>query len=308
MGAAWPVLLAVAAACAIGTGAALQQGAAHGTADPGAAGLGLIAALLRRPAWVAGVLVMVAGYALQAGALDLGRLVVVEPILATALVVALLVAALRHRTRPRAADWVAMGLAAGGVAAFLVVVAPTGGRPEPPPITWLPTVALLAALGGALLRGARGRSPAKAAMVIAGVAGVTLGVSDALLKATLDSAATRGLRVLATFVPYLLVGVGGAGFVLQQHAYRIGELRAALPAASVLEPVTGTLLGLLLFGESLRAGGDLGSGIALVLAAAAAALGVWRLGGAPLLAGATAARVRSGSRPPFSPPPGRASA
>lgn len=282
MGAAWPVLLAAAAACAIGAGAALQQQAAHGTADPGAAGLGLIAVLLRRPAWVAGVLVMVTGYALQAAALDLGRLAVVEPILATALVVALLTAALRRRTWPRRADWAAMALAAGGVAAFLVIAAPRGGRSEPAPLSWLPVLALLVVLGGALLRGARGWSPSGAAMSIAGVAGTALGVSDALVKTTLSGAGARGFGVLATFVPYLLVAVGGAGFVLQQHAYRIGELRAALPAAAALEPVTGTLLGLLLFGERLRAAGP-GSVAALMLAAAAAALGVWRLGGAPLL-------------------------
>jgi hypothetical protein len=282
MSAAWPVLLASGAACAIGTGAALQQHAAHGTADRGAAGLGLIAVLLHRPGWVTGVLVMVSGYGLQAAALDLGRLTVVEPILATALVVALLVAALRRRTLPRPTDAVAMALAAGGVAVFLIIAAPAGGRPEPPPLAWLPLLVLLGVGGGGALRAARGRSPARAAMGIAGVAGVTLGVSDALVKTTLDSAATLGLQVLATFVPYLLVLVGGAGFVLQQHAYRIGELRAALPATSVLEPITGTLLGLLLFGENLRAG-NLGADLALVLAALAAAIGVWRLGGAPLL-------------------------
>jgi hypothetical protein len=41
--------------------------------------------------------------------------------------------------------------------------------------------------------------------------------------------------------------------MLQQHAYRIGQREAALPAASVMEPVTGTLLGLTLFGERIAA-------------------------------------------------------
>jgi hypothetical protein len=88
--------------------------------------------------------------------------------------------------------------------------------------------------------------------------------------------------VLTTFPPYLLVVVGAAGFLLQQHAYRVGELKAALPASSVLEPLTGTVLGLTLFGERLAAHDPL-SAIALMLAAAATIVGVWRLGGAPLL-------------------------
>ena len=82
----------------------------------------------------------------------------------------------------------------------------------------------------------------------------------------------------------LLVLVGAAGFLVQQHAYRIGELRAALPAASVLKPLAGTILGLTLFGERIAAR-DLGSCLVLAMAAVAAIAGVWLLGRAPLLGG-----------------------
>jgi drug/metabolite transporter (DMT)-like permease len=279
---AWPVLLAACASCCIGSGAALQQLAAHGASNPGFTGLGLIAVLMRRPVWLIGVGVMVAGYGLQAAALDIGRLAVVEPILATGLVVALLVSALRRRSWPRPADWLAMALATGGVAVFLVAAAPAGGRSVPPVQWWPPLVFGVALIGGGVLWLARRWAAPRAAMGTAAIAGVTLGVSDALVKTTLGSASSLGFGVLASFVPYLLVAVGATGFVLQQHAYRIGELRAALPAASVLEPITGTVLGLLLFSEQLSARGP-GSLLALAVAALAAAVGVWRLGGAPLL-------------------------
>ena len=282
--AGWPALLAAAAACGIGTGAALQQQAAHGVSGSGSAGVGLIAILLRRPIWLLGVAVMVTGFGLQAAALDLGRLAVVEPILATSLVVALVVSALRQRSWPRPADWLAMALAAGGVGLFLVIAAPTGGRSQPPAAWWAPLLVGLAAVGGAALwRSSRWSSP-RAAMALAAIAGMTVGCSDALVKTTVSSASVLGAAVLATFPPYLLVVVGAAGFLLQQHAYRIGELRAALPAASVLEPLTGTVLGLTFFGERLAAH-DPASELALALAAAATVVGVWRLGGAPLLSG-----------------------
>jgi drug/metabolite transporter (DMT)-like permease len=280
--AGWPVLLAAGAACAIGTGAALQQQAAHGVAGAGSGGLRLIAVLLRRPVWLLGVLVMVTGYGLQAAALDVGRLAVVEPILATSLVVALLIAALRRRSWPRGADWVAMVLAAGGVAVFLVVAAPTGGRSQPQAVWWAPLLIGLAAVAAGVLWRSRRWSAARAAMGLAAVAGTTIGCSDALVKTTIGAASVSHLAVLATFPPYLLVVVGAAGFLVQQHAYRIGELRAALPASSVLEPVTGTVLGLTLFGERIAAR-DLGSGLVLAIAAAATIAGVWLLGRAPLL-------------------------
>ena len=50
----------------------------------------------------------------------------------------------------------------------------------------------------------------------------------------------------------------------------------------MLEPLTGTLLGITFFGERV-ATHDLQSGLTLGLAAAAIVIGVWRLGEAPLL-------------------------
>ncbi|MGA8014868.1 MAG: DMT family transporter, partial [Candidatus Dormiibacterota bacterium] len=291
---AWSLLLAAGAAVAIGSGAALQQQAAHGVTGHGSRGIGLIVVLLHRPLWLLGVAVMVAGYGLQAAALGLGRLAVVEPILATSLVVALVVAALRHRAWPRGADWVALALATGGVATFLIAAAPTGGRLVPPAVWWAPLLSGVAVLGLAVLWRSPTWPASRAAMGLAAVAGITLGCSDALVKTTLGSASELHWTVLATYAPYLLVIVGAAGFFLQQHAYRIGELKAALPAASVLEPVTGTVLGLTLFGERI-ATHDVWSGLTLGVAAAALIAGVWRLGAAPLLAGGSKIPVGVGS-------------
>jgi len=232
---------------------------------------------------------MVAGFGLQAAALGLGRLAVVEPVLATSLVVALVVAALRRKIWPRPADWLAMALAAGGVALFLVVAAPTGGRSQPPAVAWAPLLGGVMLLAFGAVWHSRRWSPSWRAMTLAAVAGITLGCSDAIVKTAVAVASIQHLGALATFTPYLLVVVGGAGFVLQQHAYRIGDLKAALPAASVLEPVTGTVLGLTLFSERIAVHA-LASGILLVLAAAGTVGGVGWLGRAPLLAESDAVR------------------
>ena len=279
-----PILLAALAACGIGTGAALQHREAHAVLGPGVGAVRLIVRLARRPLWLLGVAAMVAGYGLQAAALDLGRLAVVEPVLATSLIVALLLAALRVRARPRAGDWLSMLLAAGGVALFLVVASPAGGQSVPAAAWWAPLFGGVALLAAGVLWRAPHWPARRGAMSLAAAAGICLGTSDALVKTTLALAGSADGSVLASFPLSMLVVTGGAGFLLQQHAYRVGELRAALPPASVLEPVTGTLLGLTLFGERL-ATRDAGSGLLLGLAAAAAVTGVWRLGGAALVAG-----------------------
>ena len=276
-------VLAAGAACGIRAGAALQQQAAYGTTGPGTRGIRLIAVLLRRPVWLLGIAVMVVGFGLQAAALDLGRLAVVEPVLATSLVVAVVVSARLRRLWPRPEDWFAMGLAAGGVALFLVVAAPAGGRSQPPAVSWVALLGAVALLGFGAIWGSRRWLPPRKAMALAAVAGITLGCSDALVKTTVAVVSAQQLAVLATFTPYVLLVVGGSGFLLQQHAYRIGELKAALPAASVLEPLTGTVIGLTLFSERIAVH-DAGSGAVLLSAALIAIAGVWRLGSAPLLA------------------------
>ncbi len=295
MGAAMPlsVALATLAAMGIGGGAVLQQGQAHALADPGAITPRLVLTLMRRPAWLAGVLVMVLGFAAQAAALGLGRLAVVEPVLATALVFALLLSAARRRRWPGLIDWVAALCAAGGVAAFLILGHPSGGRARPPISAWAPVLAALCLVVGGAVRWGPRWPAAHRAVRLAVCAGLALGGSDALTKTTIAVAAARHLAVLTTFAPYALVVAGAAGFLLQQHAYRVGELAAALPASAVAEPVTGTLLGLTLFQERVGVHGW-PVGLGIVGAVGAMLWGVRRLAAAPLVVAATGPPLRGG--------------
>jgi hypothetical protein len=81
-------VLALLAALAFGLGAVLQQKgtleSAAGQDDPR-----FLAQILRRPVWLAGGGCMVAGWVLQAVALDKGPLIVVQSLTALSLVIAL---------------------------------------------------------------------------------------------------------------------------------------------------------------------------------------------------------------------------
>src|SRR5262249_59195103 len=89
------VLRGLAARCCFAGAAVVQQGAAVRLESARAFEPAVLVRLIRKPAWLAGLAAVLAGFGLQAAALGLGRLVVVEPVLATSLLVALVLAAPR---------------------------------------------------------------------------------------------------------------------------------------------------------------------------------------------------------------------
>ena len=74
---------------------------------PGKAGpsLHLIEYLLHRPVWFLGIGGMILGFIFQVAALRVGSLSLVQPIIATELVVVFAIIALRNRHRVHARDW-----------------------------------------------------------------------------------------------------------------------------------------------------------------------------------------------------------
>ena len=101
------VLLALAGSACYAVAAVTQQRAAAQLAAGRAFDPGVLVRLGRRPAWLAGLAAVIAGFALQAAALGLGRLVVIEPVLASGLLFALALAAWRDRRPLRRAEWAA---------------------------------------------------------------------------------------------------------------------------------------------------------------------------------------------------------
>ena len=132
--------LAVAAAVAF-EGAYLLQALEARTAAPVARAYGILAPLVKRRRWLAGIALAAGGAALQVGALRLAPLTVVQPALALG-VVALVVVGGRVFGEPvGAADVVAAIVLAAGVA----LIAVAGGDVDSEPVA---TAAAAVALGG----------------------------------------------------------------------------------------------------------------------------------------------------------------
>jgi len=278
------VALALAASVCFAVAAVTQQRAAARLPSQRAFDPGVLLRLIRRPAWLAGLAAVIAGFVLQAAALGLGRLVVIEPVLATSLLFALALAARRDRRRLSRAEWAATLAVVAGLAVFLVVGQPTGGQRT------AGAAALgLAAVAAAVLVGActalAGRFPGPRRALLFGIGGgVAAGVTDALVKSVAVVAAGHVLSLATDVRFYLLIAVGLLTFTIQQNGYRAAGLAAFLPAFAVMEPVCGALLGLIIYDERLSS--RPGQIAVELVACAAAAWGIARLGGSGMASGA----------------------
>ena len=268
-GTAIAMLAALGAAGSFGVAAALQHQQAQLAPKSADLSIRLLARLASRPLWLAGIVLAAAAYGLQALALAFGPLSLVAPIVATDLLFALPVAA-RYARPLRARDWLGCVLAAGGVAAFLAVAPPSSGRSDAPPRYWLlafASVALACVLALSASRLAGG--PARAALT-ATAAGAVFGLTAAvtLSLSRLVRAVGPG-GTLAHWQPWALIALGTSGLLLSASAFQAGALAASLPVMDTVEPVSGVLLGTLLFGEQLAASP---AGLTVQLAGAVAAI------------------------------------
>jgi len=276
------VLLAAASAFFFALGTVLQQkGAVREPAGSARGAAALLLRLARRPVWLGGILADALGFLLQAVALAIGKLVVVQPILATSVVFSLPLGTRLTAQRISRRDVVAAIAVTLGLAIFLVVGDPAGGRDDAPVGEWLVAVIPIAAVSALLFAAGWRARPAVKATLLGTAAGVFFGLSAALTKATVDQLDEGILHVLVDWHLYALLAVGYAGMTLSEIALGTGVLAPAIATFSILDAVTSVVLGITLLQESLR---DDVVGIALC----GAALGVM-FAGLAVLAGSEGA-------------------
>jgi drug/metabolite transporter (DMT)-like permease len=281
------VLAALGAACSFGVGVALQHRQVQ--QERGRSPLRLLSQLARRRLWLAGIGLAVAAYGLQAVALAFGPLALVAPIVATDLLFALPIAAVWERRPMRPVDWAGCALVGASVAVFVICSPPSPGRSDAPAEDWLLAFAAVALIcAGAIAAAAVGRRSTRASLLSVG-AGVVFGMTAAVTLSL-----TRLIRfgdpaaILAHWQPWAVLALGITGLALSASAYKAGSLRASLPIMDTVEPVSGVLIGALVFGERLAT--SLAILMVQVAAAAGAVVGIVLLARSRLAAGPAAQR------------------
>jgi drug/metabolite transporter (DMT)-like permease len=247
-------LLALGAAFFIAVGDVMHQRTAHDVTDEPVSHLGLFTRLLRDRQWWLGSIVSGVGFGLQAAALGLGSVLLVQAVLVTSLLFALPInARLTHRRVTRF-EWVWAGLLAVSVAVIVTVGNPTEGHSRASFETWTLVIAVLGPALVACVIGARVFSGPVSAVLLAMVSGALWGLFAVLTKGVVDRLDDGILALLKTPELYAWVVVAVAGTAWQQSSFRAGSLTASLPTMTVTEPIVGSVLGVVVLGEALRPG------------------------------------------------------
>ncbi len=247
--------LALLAAALNASASVLQRRAGREAPDRDAFSLRLLFDLLVRPVWLVGIGAVLLGFLVQATALALGDVAVVQPLLVAELPFTLLLAAVVFHTPIHRREWTAIGMMAVGLAAFILTLAPTGGGPAMAPLAaWLVGVGLALAVAGVLVVvGHRARGPRRAALL--GIAtGVGFGLT-AVLVAGVGAAYRHGLLGVATaWQTWAVVVIGPLSFFLLQNALQAGSLVASQPGMTLANPLVAVTWGLTIFSQHARGG------------------------------------------------------
>jgi drug/metabolite transporter (DMT)-like permease len=245
------VLLSLGAALGYAISSVLQQRAA--ASQPAGHGMRatLIIRLLRRPLWLAGKAVDIVATILQAIAIHLGSLIVVEPLLASGLLFALPLGAAVAGTRLRRQDWQGALVLTAGLALFTVAAPDTGGRAGAPIGTWCLLGAVVAVAGSGLVALAHRQFQRHRAALLAASGGLLYACTAALTKPVTKAWTTGLSRLITSWQLYALFAVSLVAVVLVQTAFQIGSIANSLPALSAVEPVAGAIIGVAVFREHL---------------------------------------------------------
>src|SRR6266511_934882 len=134
---AWAIVLAIGAGFAYALASVLQQRAASEEAPELSLRPGLLVKLFQRPMWLLGSAVDLGAYGLEAASLAFGSIIVVQPLLVTGLLWALPLAAIGRPERVTRREWIPAIALVVGLAVFVTVGDPHGGRSQASGLAWV---------------------------------------------------------------------------------------------------------------------------------------------------------------------------
>jgi drug/metabolite transporter (DMT)-like permease len=266
------VLLALLAAVFAAIGIVVRQRATMDVPPEHGVSTLMFRTLLRRRLWWAGTAAAVAGFVFQALALIHGSLLLVAPVLVSALLFALPMSARLAHRRVTRGEWAWALLLTVALAVFVLVARPEPGDYEAAVSTsTLVAVVCMAVVVGCVAVAAR-TAGRRRAVLFAVAVGVLFGVVAVLTKIVMHLLTYDGLSaLLKTPAPYLLVLTGVGATLLQQSAFHAGALQTSVPTMLVLEPVVAVLLGAVVLGEHLEVSGLTPVALTIAIVAMAAA-------------------------------------
>jgi len=243
------------AAVLLGIGFVLQQYSAEHEPQSRFLSPRIFTDLLGKPRWLFGIVCMVAGYLLAAWSIGHLELTLVEPLLTTYVVWALVLAVPMSRQAVKSTEVAGALILIGGVTLLSVTRSTTPVGLSFGSFSHWYAAAIIAGIAFAAVRAGYHRSGYARATLTGLGAGLVFGIQDALTRQTLEilQGSSYSLTVLFTSWPaYALAGAGIVGIWLMQNAFSAAPLRASLPAIAAGEPAAGMALGIVVFGDRVQ--------------------------------------------------------
>ena len=197
---------------------------------------------------------MVAGELLSAWVVGHMVLSLYEPLLATNLLFALLLAVPLSGQRLHKAEVAgALILVAGVTTLSLASSVRAPAVHVGSPAYWPFAAGAVVSLAAVFAELGRRRSDDQRAILTGISAGLVLGIADALTRRAVQMLDTGQLTpLLASWPGYAAIAVSVIGLWLMESAFNAAPLRASLPAITAAEPVAGMALGVVVFRASVH--------------------------------------------------------
>ncbi|MFB4310607.1 DMT family transporter [Actinomadura sp. GTD37] len=262
------IVLALLAGASNAIASVLQRRVAKAAPESDAFKPALILDLLRSPMWLGGIVALIAAFVLQAAALSIAGLSLVQPLLAVELPFTMILIAWLAPRGLKRVPWPAVVLLTVGLAVLLFALSPDEDYHLPSTSAWIVAmVCTVGAVAGLIAVAWAIHRPARAVLL-----GIATSTGFALTAAFMNTA-TRQLEdgietVLTSWQVYAMALAGLISLFLLQNALQSGSLVAVQPALTISDPVASIILGVYLFGEDVRGGPWIileAAGLALIL-------------------------------------------
>jgi drug/metabolite transporter (DMT)-like permease len=214
--------------------------------------LSLITHALKRGIWLLGFFFMVCSFLLQAFALHVGRLSVVQPILVMELLFLVFILGTYFGYKITFREWIGASAIVFGLAGFLAFAQPGGGGRVPDTLSWVVVLAIASFLIAMAVVATRWGPRFWKAAMFGTAAAVSFALTAALIKVVSDYAARDWTTLVSHWQTYGLIVFGLAGLFLTQNAYHAGPLAASQSTLVLVDPLASILFGVCLYGDSLR--------------------------------------------------------
>ena len=270
---------ALASAATFAAGSALQHRAASAGSPDDEPGHQMITRLLKRRSWLLGLVLSAVAFGLHGLALSQGELALVQPVIVSGIVFAVLIRAAldRHLPSRRVLFWLVATWA--GLAVVIAVrssrsTSSSGVHHE------VLFVVLGTVMAGAVgFAGSRMASDRRRGALLGIAAGTLFGLVAGLLKLVTVEARSGLGQAIGHWSLWALLVIGGAAVLLNQLAYQSTRLSVTAPLLNIAQVLVALAFGAAVFGERF-------DGSPLAMAAELGGLlllgaGIWQLAAQP---------------------------